>query len=346
MAGWCGPITRRSPLKSNSLKIGLATAVMLVILRLSLGCHFLYEGVWKIKHAGEFSARPFLTQAKGPLAPVFYAMVPDLYGEQRLAIVEDEQGNKAITGECYLTVWKDLQERAVDYYQLDTDQTPKAKTLYSDYAKGLKVYLADNFDDITGYFDALKRFEAAKAAGNNGTEFQQKRLWAEQQKLRGEAGAWLAELDKTGEDYQLALWKILDEDQQAQGPLSLEAVGPEKLPLPLPFVKGRSDLIDKAVTYALTAIGLCLVLGLFTRLAAIGGGLFMVSVVLSQLSLPWIYPPPSPVEGHALLADKNFIEMVALFLVATTAAGRWAGLDFFVYRWLVRPFCSRKENED
>jgi uncharacterized membrane protein YphA (DoxX/SURF4 family) len=337
---------RRSPLKSNTLKIGLATAVMLVILRLSLGCHFLYEGAWKIHHANTFSARPFLTQAKGPLAPVFYALVPDLYGKQRLAIVEDDKGKKKITGECYLTVWKDLQERAVDYYQLDKEQTARAQELYSDYAKGLKEYLADHFDDIRAYFDSLKRFEATEAAGNRGAKFQQKRLWDQQQKLRGEVHAWLADLDKMGQDYQLALWKILDEDQQARGPLSMQAVGPEKLPLPLPFVKGRSDLINKAVTYGLTAIGVCLVVGLFTRLAALGGGLFMISVLLSQLPLPWIYPPPSPIEGHALLVDKNFIEMVSLFLLATTAAGRWAGLDFFVHRWLVRPFCSRKDNED
>ena len=57
-------------------------------------------------------------------------------------------------------------------------------------------------------------------------------------------------LDRMGADYQLALWKILDEDQQAQGSLSLEAVGPEKLPMPVPFVKSRSDLIDKACRVA------------------------------------------------------------------------------------------------
>ncbi len=30
--------------------------VLLVALRLALGCHFLYEGVWKIKHQDEFLA--------------------------------------------------------------------------------------------------------------------------------------------------------------------------------------------------------------------------------------------------------------------------------------------------
>jgi hypothetical protein len=36
------------------------------------------------------------------------------------------------------------------------------------------------------------------------------------------------------------------------------------------------------------------------------------------------------VVGHALLVDKNFIELVALLVIASCAAGRWAGLDYFV----------------
>ena len=58
---------------------------MLVILRLSLGCHFLYEGVWKITNP-EFSAEPFLTEAKGPAAPLFYAMLDDIDGRRRLQV--------------------------------------------------------------------------------------------------------------------------------------------------------------------------------------------------------------------------------------------------------------------
>jgi hypothetical protein len=58
---------------------------------------------------------------------------------------------------------------------------------------------------------------------------------------------------------------------------------------------------------------------------------------LTQPPWPTIYPPaPGPV-GHALLVNKDFIEMVALFLLATTAVGRWGGLDYFLHHWFVRP---------
>ena len=75
---------------------------MLVVLRITIGCHFLYEGVWKFKHA-EFSAEPFLTQAKGPAAPLFYAMVHDINGRQRLKIeTNPKSGKSSISGKVYL----------------------------------------------------------------------------------------------------------------------------------------------------------------------------------------------------------------------------------------------------
>jgi hypothetical protein len=42
-----------------------------------------------------------------------------------------------------------------------------------------------------------------------------------------------------------------------------------------------------------------------------------------------------------LIVDKNFVEMVALFALATTAVGRWGGLDFFVYHGVGKPMLER-----
>ena len=78
----------------------MLAVVALVALRLGLGCHFLYEGVWKIEHRDEFSAEPFLTQAKGPIAGFFYAMVPDIDGRQRLQVETDADGKKSIDSDA------------------------------------------------------------------------------------------------------------------------------------------------------------------------------------------------------------------------------------------------------
>jgi len=113
------------------------------------------------------------------------------------------------------------------------------------------------------------------------------------------------------------------------------------LPVPLPFVSTRTELLDFAVTWGLTAIGACLLVGLCTRLAALGGAAFLVFVLLTQPPWPTIYPPAPEVVGHALVVDKNFVELVALLFLATTAVGRWGGLDFFLYRWLGQPVLRR-----
>ena len=318
---------------------------MLVVLRLSLGCHFLYEGVWKITNP-DFSAEPFLTQAKGPVAPLFYMMVPDLDGRQRLRIETNEQSQQVIKGESFLTAWENLKQAYVEQYQLGPEQAAEVDKLYLRYQEGLAAYLAENQEEITAYFQSLDDFEKRKAAGNNGAPHQKKRLWDKQQKLRREVKGWLSEIEGLGEEYQMALWNLLDEDQQAQGPIRAAMAETDVLPVDLPFVTGKKDLVDFAVTYGLTAIGLCLLLGFFTRLAAIGGGCFMLSVILTQPSWPTIYPPAPAVVGHALLINKDWIEMVALFFLATTAVGRWGGLDFFLYHWIVRPFVLRKNFED
>ena len=142
-------------------------------------------------------------------------------------------------------------------------------------------------------------------------------------KLRGEVNGWLSELEGMGDDYALALWNILDDDQKAAGDL------------PKPWT--MSDFMDFAVTWGLTAIGFCMIVGFCNRLACLGGAVFLLNVLLTQPPWPTIYPPAPPVVGHALIVDKNFVEMVAMVMLATTAVGRWGGLDYFLHHWLGRP---------
>jgi uncharacterized membrane protein YphA (DoxX/SURF4 family) len=300
----------------------MATVVMLVVLRVTIGCHFLYEGVWKFTHA-EFSAEPFLTQAKGPAAPLFYAMVHDIDGRQRLKIETDpKSGKPSISGKIYLDAWTGLDRQVVQKYNLSSEQKQTLEKVHQTYAAALDNYLKENLDEIRAYFGSLDRFEAAEKAGNNGAEHQLKRRWDRRLELRGEVGGWLSELDAMGDSYRQRVWSVLSDAQRKKGDL--------------PRAWTRTDLLNYAVKYALTAIGLCLVLGFCTRLAALGGAGFLVSVLLTQPPWPTIYPPAPEVVGHALLIDKNFVEMIASLLLATTAVGRWGGLDCFLYHWFGR----------
>jgi thiosulfate dehydrogenase [quinone] large subunit len=82
----------------------------------------------------------------------------------------------------------------------------------------------------------------------------------------------------------------------------------------------------------LSAVGICLMLGLMTRLAALGGvGLLCLYYFCMP---PWPGLPESPLtEGHYLIINKNVIEALALLMIAASRCGRWAGLDAFISAW-------------
>jgi uncharacterized membrane protein YphA (DoxX/SURF4 family) len=337
---------RRCPLNGNisgnKYAIGLLTVMMLVILRLCLGCHFLYEGVWKIVHADRFTAESYLAQAKGPLASYFYALIPDINGRQRLQIVTEPNGKKHINTYPIASRWNDYRRKLEDYLK-PRDQNDQAavaahqrfqeaaEKTYHEFVKSLEAYFADNLAGIETYFASLDRFENG-AETRQDAPFQKQRHWERMMQLRAEAAAWINELNAREETYKNALYELMDQDQREK---FAAMRGNWKI-----WQWDRMEQINFAVTYGLTAIGLCLLLGLFTRLAALGGAAFMCFVVMTQPAWPTIFPP-DPLGGHALIINKDFIEMIALLLIATTAVGRWGGLDFFVHRWFVRLFCKR-----
>jgi len=328
----------------------MATVVLLVALRLCLGCHFLYEGVWKIKHADEFSAEPFLSQAKGPLAPLFHAMLPDIDGRQRLQAdvkyveEKDQNGRKVLLGKNVRLAarWDRIRQEFVDYYRPRRSadeqlkkryeaQVAQAQKVYERHLHDLELYLADHREEFEAHIKALDRFEQHPEAGQ-GAPFQKERRWQEMAQLRAEARGWLAEIDAQEQALRNALADVFAEQVKQRGPIP---------PSRNPFRWTRIEQINFAVTWGLTAIGLCLLVGLFTRPAAMGGALFMAFVVMTQPAWPTIFPHDPPVVGHALLVNKDFIEMVALLVVASTAVGRWAGLDYFFGRFVHDPICAR-----
>jgi uncharacterized membrane protein YphA (DoxX/SURF4 family) len=358
---------RRFTLNGNKITIGAATVAMLVLLRLALGCHFLYEGVWKICPANKFNAEPFLSEAKGPAAPYFYAMLPDLDGRQRLKaeksagkddaehwtlalanenekpretvsrdakgeIISGKKGRQLYQAEAdRIDAWAAYRDEFVKKYGLGEEQAARVQTIYSQYEDSIQNYFTLNASKLQAYLGSLERFEQQRDNGHNGAAHQQKRLWDRQRELRREVAGWFAEIDSLATDYADALWNVLTEKQKALGPLPLHPA-----PWWAPWQWSRMEQINFAVTYGLTAIGLCLMLGFFTRLAALGGATFMLFVVLTQPAWPGLYPHDPPVLGHALLINKDVIEMLTLAMIATTRVGRWGGLDGLVHCVLLR----------
>jgi thiosulfate dehydrogenase (quinone) large subunit len=97
----------------------------------------------------------------------------------------------------------------------------------------------------------------------------------------------------------------------------------------------NSPEILKAVNvmniWGLIAIGLGLVLGCFTTAASLAG--------IALILLYYVCNPPFvglfysiPMEGHYMIVNKNVVEMAALFVIAVTGTGKWAGFDRILFK--------------
>jgi thiosulfate dehydrogenase [quinone] large subunit len=99
-----------------------------------------------------------------------------------------------------------------------------------------------------------------------------------------------------------------------------------------PNMLANADLIT---TWGLIAVGALLMLGLFTRLASIGGiGFLILFYLCNPPFVGYFYSLPS--EGSYLIVNKNIVELAALLVVFTTGSGRFAGLDRIVRGLLAR----------
>jgi thiosulfate dehydrogenase (quinone) large subunit len=87
--------------------------------------------------------------------------------------------------------------------------------------------------------------------------------------------------------------------------------------------------IDSIVVVALVAVGLSLMLGLFTQLGCIGAMTLLTTFYLSSIPMSGLQEPRQ--EGAYLLVNKNLIELVAVAAVFAFRTGHLAGLD----RWLI-----------
>jgi uncharacterized membrane protein YphA (DoxX/SURF4 family) len=100
----------------------------------------------------------------------------------------------------------------------------------------------------------------------------------------------------------------------------------------------RLDWIDFAVRWGLVLCGSGLILGLFSRISCLGGAVLLLSFYLAAMPLPGVIEAVR-VEGYPYV-NKNIVEMLALLTLATTASGRWVGLDFLICYF--SPFRRRK----
>lgn len=282
--------------------IGWVGVTMLVLLRLTVGMHFFSEGVDKFESKGSWSAVPFFSAARGPFESEFHSLVWDHDGQLRL------------DRDRMMLEWAKYRDRIEKHYGFDEQQKLAAQ---ENYAKAVEQYdyvIELNRNDIEEYqlgrdrVDALAvdpvRREVASLAGQRE---EIRREWI------AKVSPVLKQIDSVSDNYEIAQNSLATEEQadaKMALALNLPATG---------FID--TSLIDGIVPYFDTTVGLCLLLGLFTPIAALAAAGFLGSVFLSQ------FPPQTGPNS----TYYPLVEGMACLVLAGMGAGRFAGFDFFLH---------------
>lgn len=169
----------------------------------------------------------------------------------------------------------------------------------------------------------------------------------------GEVDVYRQMLDRYNEEWQVAKTdyqfdhqdnryaKLMAKKAELVGPIDgaikefetkatalLEVPQLKKGSLPLPPTQIRQ--VDLMTMWSLTILGILLIVGLFTRPAALAAAGLMVMFYLPMPPWPGVPEPPGP--EHSLFVNKNIIEAFALLAIAALPTGRWIGLDALLAR--------------
>ena len=177
------------------------------------------------------------------------------------------------------------------------------------------------------YRERLTRYEDRLAKAS--TEFEWDHLQKtnkELQTLRGEVTSPIKAMEKELKD---AADKLLTTEQRSRGAV------------PEPWTTLR--IVNTMTIAGLTILGVLLILGLTTRLAALAAALMLFNFYLAMPPLPGVPEMPGP--EHSFIVNKNLIEVIALLGIALMPTGQWFGLDGLLSRCCSR-CCGKSKSGD
>ncbi len=301
-------------LLNASRRNSLVPVILAVLfLRLVAGFHFFHEGATKLR-SGEFSAAPFLEQARGPLVPFYHSLLDDPRGFHRLGV--SPASPLELQPKRTLALWEHFRDRAVVELGLDERKETRARLAYDRFAREWNQFVDMNQVAIDGWLAGDERLDGFAQDGplREKTARQVASLRDQAASIaarrRETAAPWFARIDALWDNYEAAINELGD--------------GSRRVELDRPWAPGNSRLawINRWLPWFDIVVGVLLVAGLATRTAAIAGGLLLVGVVAAQ---PFWLP-------DAIGTFPQWIELAALLVLAALGAGRIGGLDYFFTR--------------
>jgi uncharacterized membrane protein YphA (DoxX/SURF4 family) len=338
--------------------------VALLALRVSVGWHFYKEGAKKLNSTETFSSAGFMRQATGPLAESFHNLARQPHDwdkllaqprehkpltaedQEKIAAWErkieeerkekekrDKEKNKeeiveeiqpipphaayAAYAQRVAEDWKADLQQLIDRSQAGEEAKKAAAAKYTQYRRFLLVYMQEIEPEVQTYQHELWRLEEMqKSPTANNLPFQQTRIADKKAETARMAGPWVAQVNNLEMGFLSEAGRVLGKEGEVV-----------KLPPP----SDQLSTVDRIIPYWHLAVGACLVLGLFSRVAGAAGALFLAMVIATQP--PWV----------AGAADTYYqvVEFCGCLVLATIPTGRFAGLDFFIHS-LVSRCCQPK----
>jgi uncharacterized membrane protein YphA (DoxX/SURF4 family) len=305
----------------------------------------------------DFSAEGMLRQAVGPLGPKIRAELPNFhYWESKLAKpwqlrtpTEEEEQELQTWEREYATRVSEAKEKGdeppfefsprlsysewanqvVQDWQATIDgvkdiegmseaQQKAADASLAARRQQLIDYLAGEATAIAAWQHELFRLQQWESAdGATGIPFEEARIAEKRAETKAASAPWIAQVRSIERGLHRDLRNILNAEQVKDASVQ------EQYDTLLADSKDRQLYrMNVAVTCLIIGVGVCLMLGLFTRLAALGGMLFLISVIATQP--PWIPGADTTVFYYQL------VEIAAFIVLFASRAGQWAGLDFII----------------
>lgn len=328
------------------------TRFFLVLLRLVIGWHFLFEGLDKLGNP-TWSSESYLRESAGPLAGFFQRLAGDAVID-RVTLKPHPVDAQAPPHQRFPAAlereWQAIFNRFCKHYDLSSEQRLLAEAKMRQHMDQFVLWLHEGTrrvaksspygpsvytdkkmaERVAEYQEKLREARliqsrdlprTAHTVFAAETQAQLRTLKAEVNRLRSEIKA---EVDDRTARMKDALREVLNDQQARDYPPLPARIRPALLDMTL------LDLTDVIVPWGLTVTGVCLIIGLFTRTFCVVGAVLLLLFYLAMPPLGPVVPDNLRAEGHYLYINKNIIEMVALLALATIPSGRWCGLDGLV----------------
>lgn len=307
-----------------------------------------------------FSSSGYFREGTGPLAKLIRKEVgdPDEEALARLEVLPPSGDSSTSTPHqrtppLLAAEWSEYVRHFGDYYNLDGKQREEADGKLKQAEDNVVRWLTreatdDKTKPITKTFRTssvevklpmskriadykAKLAELRDTMGNRlflmGHDVEGRRLLEDKAEVLRLRTALLTDLDEHSKDLQKSLKDLLTKEQNEQAEKKDQTKEPEPKPAPQPSLVQK--WIDLSTMYGLAILGACLILGLFSRTACLLSAGFLAMTYLCVPPWPWLPVAPNA-EGYYAFVNKNAIEMLALLALATTASGRWFGLDALI----------------